>query len=131
MQELDAARVAERNAVLKAGLLESELEYFKSPKFLEMDDQVLVKRSNEIEAVKSLYDGEIKCRLERLMQKEKPAGRYALPECQVCYDETMCVDSVLPCGHMFCSRCAVRLIECPMCRTMVTYTTHVFGIERL
>ena len=33
-QELDAARVAERNAVLKANLLESELEYYKAPKFI-------------------------------------------------------------------------------------------------
>jgi len=45
-QELDASRVAERNAVLKAGLLESELEYYKTPQFVEMDTEVLIQRSN-------------------------------------------------------------------------------------
>ena len=131
LQDLDAARVAERNAVLNAGLLEAELEYFKAPKFVEMDDEVLIQRNNEIAAVKSLYEKEINSRVQKLLvKKEKSCGCYVLPECKVCYDEGMCVDTVLPCGHMFCSRCASKLVECPMCRTVVSYTTFVFGIER-
>lgn len=131
LQELDAARVAERNAVLRAGLLEAELEYYKGPKFVEMDDEVVIQRSNEIAAVKSLYEKEINSRVQKLLvKKEKSCGCYVLPECKVCYDEGMCVDTVLPCGHMFCSRCASKLVECPMCRTLVNYTTFVFGIER-
>ena len=123
--------MAERNAVLKADLLESELEYYKTPKFVEMDIEVLIKRSNEIAAVKCLYDAEIKSRVEKLLQKEpQSCGGYLLPGCKVCYDDSMCVDTVLPCGHMFCSRCASKLVECPLCRTVVSYTTFVFGIER-
>ena len=129
-QELDAARVAERNAVLKAYLLEAELEYFKTPKFVEMDIEVLIKRSDEIAAVKVMYEAEISSRVKKLLVKKEKSCCYVLPECKVCYDEGMCVDTVLPCGHMFCSRCASKLVECPMCRTVVTYTTFVFGIER-
>jgi len=130
-QELDASRVAERNAVLKADLLESELEYYKTPKFVEMDTKVLIQKSNEIEAVKCLYDAEIKSRVEKLLKKEpQSSGGYVLPGCKVCYDDGMCVDTVLPCGHMFCSRCASKLVGCPLCRTLVSYTTFVFGIER-
>lgn len=131
MQDLDAARVAERNAVLQAGILEAELEYFKAPKFVEMHDEVVIQRSNEIAAVKSLYEKEINSRVQKLMvKKEKSCSCYVLPECKVCYDEGMCVDTVLPCGHMFCSRCAGKLVECPLCRVEVTQTTFLFGIER-
>lgn len=130
-QDLDAARVAERNAVVRAGILEAELEYFKAPKFVEMHDEVVIQRNNEMAAVKSLYEKEINSRVQKLLvKKEKSCGCYVLPECKVCYDEGMCVDTVLPCGHMFCSRCASKLVECPMCRTLVSYTTFVFGIER-
>ena len=130
-QELDAARVAERNAVLKANLLESELEYYKAPKFIEMDTEKLVQMNDEIADVKALYEEEITARVEKLLMKDaKKSVRYTLPECNVCYDDTMCVDTVLPCGHMFCSRCASKLVECPMCRTVVSYTTFLFGIER-
>lgn len=130
-QELDASRVAERNAVLKADLLESELEYYKTPKFVEMDTAVLIQRSNEISAVKNMYEAEINGRIEKLVKQEPhSSGGYVLPGCKVCYDDGMCVDTVLPCGHMFCSRCASKLVECPLCRTVVSYTTFVFGIER-
>jgi hypothetical protein len=64
------------------------------------------------------------------MKDAKKSTRYTLPECNVCDDDGMCVDTVLPCGHMFCSRCASKLVECPLCRTVVSYTTFVFGIER-
>jgi hypothetical protein len=123
--------VAERNAVLQAGLLEAELEYFKAPKFVEMDDEVVIQRSNEIAAVKSLYEKENNSRVQKLLvKKEKPYSCYVLPECKVCYDEGLCVDTALPCGHMFCSRCASKLVECPLCRTKVNHTIFLFGIER-
>ena len=129
-QELDAARVAERNAVLKAYLLEAKLEYFKTPKFVEMDIEVLIKRSDEIAAVKVMYEAEISSRVKKLLVKKEKSCCYILPECKVCYDEGMCVDTVLPCGHAFCSRCASKLVECPLCRCAVRHTTFVFGIER-
>jgi hypothetical protein len=130
-QELDAARVAERNAVLKANLLESELEYYKAPKFIEMDTEKLVQMNAEVADLKALYEEELTARVEKLLMKDtKKSVRYTLPECNVCYDDCMCVDTVLPCGHMFCSRCASKLVECLMCRTVVTHTTFLFGIER-
>ena len=82
-QELDAARVAERNAVLKANLLESELEYYKAPKFIEMDTEKLVQMNAEIADVKALYEEEITARVEKLLMKEtKKSARYTLPECR-------------------------------------------------
>lgn len=130
-QEVDAARVAERNAVLKANLLESQTEYYTAPKFIEMDTEKLIQMNTEIADLKALYEEELTARVEKLLTKDsKKRARYILPECNVCYDDTMCVDTVLPCGHMFCSRCASKLVECPMCRTVVSYTTFLFGIER-
>ena len=130
VQELDTARVAERNAVLKADMLEAELEYYKTPKFVEMDMDALIQRSEEIAAVKVMYEAEISSRVKKLVKDSKPSVRYVLPECKVCYDEGMCVDTVLPCGHAFCSRCASKLVECPLCRCVARHTTFVFGIER-
>ena len=77
--------MAERNAVLKADLLEAELEYFKTPKFEEMDDEMVIQRSNEIAAIKSLYEKEINNRVQKLLvKKETPCSCYVLPECKVC-----------------------------------------------
>jgi len=105
-QELDAARVAERNIVLKANLLESELEYYKAPKFIEMDTEKLIEKNIEITDLKAMYEEEITARVEKLLVKDsKKNTRYTLPECNMCYDDGICVDTVLPCGHMFC-RCA-------------------------
>lgn len=100
-EDLDAARVAERNAVLNAGLLEAELEYFKAPKFVEMDDEVVIQRSNEIAAVKSLYEKEINSRVQKLLvKKEKPYSCYVLPECR-CAMMRACV-STQPCPVVTC-----------------------------
>ena len=75
VQELDTARVAERNAVLKADRLEAELEYYKTPKFVEMDMEVLMHRSEEIAAIKVMYDMEISSRVKKLMVESRPTVR--------------------------------------------------------
>ena len=108
------------------------VKHFKTPKFVEMDTELLIRRSDELAAVKVMYEAEISRRAKQLLVKKEKSCCYILPECKVCYDEGMCVvDTVLPCGHMFCSRCSSKLVECPMCSTVVTCrSTFVFGIER-
>jgi hypothetical protein len=74
---LDAARVAERNAVLKANLLESEMEYYKAPKFIEMDTEKLIQMNTEIADLKALYEEEISARVEKLLMHCPP---YQIPK---------------------------------------------------
>lgn len=111
-------------------MLDSELEFFKTPDFMEMDDGVLMSRSAEIGALKILYDKEISARVEKVMQGRKSGG-FVLPLCMVCQDESNCADTVLPCGHLHCSKCTNKLLECSLCRTLITHTTRLYGVERV
>jgi len=79
-----------------------------------------------------MYEAEISSRIEKLVKKEPQSfGGYVMPGCKVYYDDDMsAVDTVLPCAPMFCSRCAIKLVKCCLCRTVVSYTTFVLGIER-
>ena len=45
--------------------------------------------------------------------------------CTTCYDDIvdMCL---IPCGHAFCSSCAMRFRECPMCRGGVERQQRIF-----
>lgn len=47
------------------------------------------------------------------------------PACPVCLDNR--VDCVLiPCNHVVCQRCAVRLPSCPSCRAVVDTRERIF-----
>lgn len=45
-------------------------------------------------------------------------------ECTVCLSSP--TDTVLGCGHMFCSGCAARVAVCPHCRATITQRIRVF-----
>ena len=93
--------MAERNAVLRAGLLQAELEYFKAPKFVEMDDEVVIQRSNEIAAVKSLYEKEINSRVQSCWSRRKsPAAATSRPSAR-CAMTRACV-SIQSCLVVTC-----------------------------
>jgi len=43
--------------------------------------------------------------------------------CSICMDIIVQATSIVPCGHMFCKSCLVKIKKCPTCRTIKCSTT--------
>ena len=52
-----------------------------------------------------------------------------LYQCKICYEDI--IDTVIPCGHVFCQKCAFSNkcendFICPICRTIITNSKKIF-----
>ena len=52
-----------------------------------------------------------------------------LYQCKICYENI--IDTVIPCGHVFCSKCAHSNKDgddliCPLCRTIITGSKKIY-----
>jgi len=61
-----------------------------------------------------------------LEDKNDEGEKSAEGECRVCFDESA-EYCLVPCGHTgFCSKCALRLKECPFCKKQVRHGMKLF-----
>jgi hypothetical protein len=62
------------------------------------------------------------------MWKGEPTPRvpsHLVVTCPVCIEQKAC-DVLVPCGHCVCDSCMPHLDACPLCRSSVRMTQHVF-----
>ena len=76
---------------------------------------------------KNLYDlrNEILRRKELLLKTDDEI----LYQCKICYENI--IDTVIPCGHVFCNKCAHSNKDgddliCPLCRTIITGSKKIY-----
>lgn len=76
---------------------------------------------------KNLYDlrGEITKRKDLLLKTDDEI----LYQCKICYENI--IDTVIPCGHVFCNKCAHSNKDgddliCPLCRTIITGSKKIY-----
>jgi hypothetical protein len=76
---------------------------------------------------KNLYDlrSEISKRKELLLKTDDEI----LYQCKICYENI--IDTVIPCGHVFCNKCAHSNKDgddliCPLCRTIITGSKKIY-----
>lgn len=76
---------------------------------------------------KNLYDlrNEISKKKELLLKTDDEI----LYQCKICYENI--IDTVIPCGHVFCSKCAHSNKDgedliCPLCRTIITGSKKIY-----
>ena len=76
---------------------------------------------------KNLYDlrGEITKRKDLLLKTDDEI----LYQCKICYENI--IDTVIPCGHVFCNKCAHSNKDgddliCPLCGTIITGSKKIY-----
>lgn len=76
---------------------------------------------------KNLFDlrAQISKRKELLLKTDDEI----LYQCKICYENI--IDTVIPCGHVFCNKCAHSCKDgndliCPLCRTIITRSKKIF-----